>query len=148
MSRSLASIEQFKDRRWLVRRAHEENVQVATYKWWILNCKALGINDYRLAYAQGSWLGKAKGSAFFVLTRLHALGYCPEAPRLMLAVPRGGFHALMLWFMHPESRESPEELRMKEALASQGYQVGTFTNAHQACLDISDYLLAPAPGCP
>ena len=112
----------------------------------IANNRTLGVPDHRLLYASGAWLGKPKAGAFFVLLRLHALGYCAEAPRLMLAIPRGAVPGLMLWFRHPESPESPEEAGMKSALARQGYEVATAPGAEAAIRMISAYLTEPTSG--
>jgi hypothetical protein len=142
MPRSPEEIARFKDHRFLLRRRHEERAQADTYKWWLANNRALGVMDFRLLYASGAWLGKPNTRAFFILLRLHALGYCADAPRLMLAISRGPFCGLMLYFRHPDSRETHEESTMKGALANQGYEVVTISDARQATEVITDYLSA------
>jgi hypothetical protein len=100
---------------------------------------------HSLLFASGVWLRKPKAGAFFILLRLHALGYCPEAPRFTLAMPRGQSHGLLLSSKHPESRESADEAGMKSALARQGYEVATLADATGACRTISDYLVVGSP---
>ena len=140
MSHSPAAIERFKNLQWRLRRQYEERAQESTVRWWLLNHNALGVADPRVLFANGSWLGKPNVSAFFIIRRLHALGWYPESPRLTLAVPRSHSLGLFLWFKHPESPESSDAAAMKSALAAQGYDVAILKDAESAIARIAAHM--------
>lgn len=143
MTYSPEAAAKYHDSKWLRRRAGEERAQAETYYWWNTHWRELGVSGPKLLFANGSWLGTPKKNAFLLVGRLHELGWQPDGPRLMLAVPRGPFHGCLIWFEDIESRESGDALAMKSALGNQGYEVVTARDTDSAIRQIKDYLAEP-----
>ena len=145
MPHSSKAAARHKELKFIFRRQAEDRMVAATLAWWSRYHAILGIDDARLLWANGSYLGRPK--SFFVIKQLHELGYTPAAPRLTLAVPSEHGHALFLWFKHPESPVTPECESMRAALRSHDNAVAVVESAEAAIERIVNYLPAPfVPG--
>ena len=97
----------------------EEQLQINIIKWWKLAHAGLGIQTEQLLWHTPNGGKRSKIEA----ARFKAMGVRAGVPDLLLAVPRGGHHALFIELKAPGRRNATTPLQdmVSDALERQGY---------------------------
>lgn len=117
----------------------ESRQQRSLVKWWRLAHRGLGVPDERLLFSVPNGAQRHRVNSAILL----AEGLRAGAPDLILAVARGGFHALAIEMKTATGVVSRAQAEMHALLRAQGYCVVVPRSFDAARRDIERYLAIP-----
>jgi hypothetical protein len=112
----------------------EEREQAALFQWAAMNGGQYPELRWLFHVPNGGLRHKA------VAMKLKALGVKPGVSDVLLLVPRGGFHGLVIEMKAGKNKETPYQTEFIGFCEEQGYCVGTFWDWLAASKFIASYL--------
>lgn len=126
-----------------IKKATEHELQCAVVRWWGMQCASYGLPAFALFSIPNAnmLMGKADHPER-VMAYLKAEGFRKGAPDLMLAVPNGGAHGMVIEMKRDErALVAPEQLAFQTYFARIGYKAIVARSSDAAIEAIRVYLI-------